>query len=92
MVKLLLCLAHLVCRDWFVQGPRENRLLRRVKCIHLNDLGGGLGLEGFIFIQGGYTDVVIHNCSKRSFVAYFRIIYENILFSLVSAAQINSKL
>jgi hypothetical protein len=26
VVKLLLCLTHLVCHGWFAQGPRENGL------------------------------------------------------------------
>lgn len=31
VVKLLLCLTHLVCHGWFGQGPRENRFL--AECI-----------------------------------------------------------
>lgn len=51
------------------------------------DLGGEkVDVGVFHFMQGDVTSMVIHKYSKRSFVDYFRIIYENKLFSLVSMA------
>lgn len=51
------------------------------------DFGGeDVSVGVFHFMQGDVTSVVIHKYSKKSFVEYFRIIYENKLFNLVSMA------
>lgn len=52
--------------------------------MHTSCWGGDVDVGVFHFIQGGDTGVVIHKYSKRSFIEYFRIIYENRLFTLVS--------
>lgn len=49
-VKQLLGLAHLVCCDWSVRGPREDQLLRREKCMHLV-MWGEEEREGFILYK-----------------------------------------